>query len=123
MIIAAATPANAQIGGKPTNDSLTAVMLYSACTHPSGETPEAHEFAEQTCSAYIRGLTDGLFMMQVFSERQQRTCLPSDAPIGNADARRIFDAWLKAHPEAAANSAGLVATYAIVSAYQCGKPR
>ena len=112
-------PANAQIGGEPTNDSLTAVALYSACTHSPGETREAHEFAEQTCSAYIRGLTDGLFMMQVFAEKHLPTCLPGDTPVPSAKARLIFENWLKAHPQAAKNSAALVAGYAIVSAYPC----
>jgi len=114
-----ATSADAQIGGVPSNDSFKAYALYSACTHPPSEKPEDHEFAEQTCSTYMRGLTDGLFVMQSFAANKRRTCLPTDTAISNAEARRIFESWLRAHPEAATNSAGMVATFAIVSAYPC----
>ena len=117
-----AASANAQVGGTPTQDAMKAATLYSACTHPPTETPEVHEFAEQTCSAYLRGLTDGLFMMQVFAEKRHPTCLPSNTPVSVLDARRIFGDWLKMHPEAANDSAGLVAAHAIVEAYPCRGP-
>ena len=121
VMMLATSSASAQVDDQPSADSLKAIMLYSACTHPPGETREAHEFAEQTCVAYMRGLTDGLFMMQVFAEKHRPTCLPSNGPVSNAEARSIFESWLKTHPELTNNSAGLVASYAIMDAYRYQK--
>ncbi len=58
-------------------------------------------------------------MMQTFAEKHRSTCLPGGSPVPLSDARRIFADWLKSHPAAANNSAGLVAAHAIVSAYPC----
>jgi hypothetical protein len=106
-------------GGSPSNDTLKAVTLYSACAHPSGESADTHEFAEQTCVTYMRGLTDGLFLMQTFVEKKGGVCLPPDQPVSLSDARRIFAAWLPNHPQFATNSAGLVVAAAIADAYKC----
>ena len=96
-------------------------MLYSACTHPPGETREAHEFAEQTCVAYMRGFTDGLFMMQVFAEKHGlRACLAT-GQSATQKPEASFKSWLKTHPKSTNNSAGLVASYAIMDAYRCQK--
>jgi hypothetical protein len=121
LMLASADPTAAQIGGTPTHDSLTAVALYSACTHPPGETSDVHEFAEQTCAAYMRGMTDGLWVSQTFREKGRISCFPTDTPIGNDDARRIFTTWLKNHPEAAKNSAAIIVAYALTAAYPCRK--
>jgi hypothetical protein len=120
LFIAGLVVAEAQGPGQPTTDSLTAATLYTACAHPVKETPEVHEFAEQTCATYMRGLTDGLWMMRVLAEDHQPTCLPANTPIAVGEARRMFEAWLRTHPETATNSAGLVATMAIVKSYNCG---
>ena len=60
-----------------TNDTLTASMLYQMCAHSSRETPQAHEFAEQTCISYLRGMTDGMAVMQGLFDNGTPICLPS----------------------------------------------
>jgi hypothetical protein len=45
-----ATSAGAQIGGVPTHDTMKAATLYSACTHPLGETPEANRRVPRICA-------------------------------------------------------------------------
>jgi Ssp1 endopeptidase immunity protein Rap1a len=97
-----------------TTDSLTAGTLYLGCK-ASGTIPST----DSVCEAYFRGLTDALFMMQVLVEKRQPTCLPSNAPIANADAERIFEKGMVDHPQSMASSAGVVSAIAIVSAYKC----
>jgi hypothetical protein len=117
--ILAARSAMAQVGGRPTTDTLNAMTLYSACTHPPGETPGDREVREEICTTYIRGLTDGLFMMQVFSDEHRATCLPGNTPISVTEARRIFEQWLREHPESGTNSAAVVVSVAMINAHKC----
>lgn len=111
----------AQSKGVLTNDTLTASMLYQMCAHSSRETPQAHEFAEQTCISYLRGMTDGMAVMQGLFDNGTSVCLPSGAPIDVPSARRIFTEWLKSHPETGDKSAGLAAAFSIIWAFPCKK--
>jgi hypothetical protein len=105
-----------------TNDTLTASMLYQMCAHSSRETPQAHELAEQTCISYLRGMTDGMAVMQGLFDNGTPICLPSGgSPIDVPRARQIFTAWLKSHPETGDKSAGLAAAFSIIWAYPCKK--
>lgn len=112
----------AQSKGMSTNDTLTASMLYQMCAHSSRETPQAHEFAEQTCISYLRGMTDGMAVMQGLFDKGTPVCIPSGGvPIDVPRARQIYTDWLKSHPETGDKSAGLVASFAIIWAYPCKK--
>jgi hypothetical protein len=99
-----------------TKDTLTASELFSICTT---EAKQAHEFAEQTCVAYFRGMTDGMAVMQGLRDGGSPTCLPSGAPIDIPRARQIFTDWVRSHPEKGGSSAGLAAAFSIVWAYSC----
>jgi hypothetical protein len=68
---------------------------------------------------YFRGLTDGLFLMKSFAEKGKAGCLPTDAPVSNAEAKGDFALFFRDHPEARENSAGLVASFAIMRAHPC----
>jgi Ssp1 endopeptidase immunity protein Rap1a len=109
-----------QATGQTTGDTFRASTLYAACTHSVKGTQQDNEFVEQSCVAYLRGLTDGLFIMQSLANQGTRTCMPTDEAIGVPEARAVFEAWLQGHPSSAANSAGLVAAFAIVNAHKCG---
>ena len=104
-----------------TNDTLIASMLYAMCAHSSQETPQSHEFAEQTCVSYLRGMTDGMAVMQGLFDNGRSVCLPSGVPVEVPNARRAFTEWLRHHPEAENESAGLAAAFSIVNAYPCAK--
>jgi len=116
LVVAIANPAIAQIGGD-SNDTFKAIVLYHACNPPVGADKATRDFAEQTCQVYFRGLTDGLFMMT--TNLGKTGCLPAESPISNAEARHQFESFFKEHPEAAQNSAAIVASYAIMKAHPC----
>jgi hypothetical protein len=111
-------PACAQVGG-PSNDTMKAELLQAACNAPSSMDKVTRDLAAELCNAYFRGLTDGLFLMKTFSDDGNAGCLPSGAPISNAEARGDFELFLKDHPEAAKNSAALIAVYGIMRAHPC----
>jgi hypothetical protein len=102
-----------------TNDTLTASALFDICAHASKETKQAHEFAEQTCISYFRGMTDGIAVMQGLRDGGTPVCIPSGTPVDVARARKLFTDWLRSHPEKGDSSAGLAATFSIVWAYDC----
>jgi hypothetical protein len=118
VCIFAALPARAL----PSKDTFTAASLYAVCTHTVSDanTPKDHEELETICTTYMRGLTDGLFVMQSLEDKGTRTCLPVDAAISVQDARVTFEGWLREHPNTATNSAGLVAAMSLVYAHKCG---
>lgn len=115
LALAAITLTN-QAFAQQTHDTLSAGLLEAGCSASAATVPK-----DVSCEAYFRGLTDGLWIMQLERDKQERTCLPKQTPISIADARNIFAAWLKEHPETASNSAGIVAAMAIVRAYPCGQ--
>jgi hypothetical protein len=122
ILILAVGPIYAQGDTQPSNDTFTASSLYAACTHTvrDANTPKDHEFLEQVCTTYFRGLTDGLFVMQSLASNGTRTCMPSNNAISIQEARVIFEGWLQSHPNVASNSAGLVAAMSLVYAHKCG---
>lgn len=112
--------ANAQIGG-PSNDTFKAGLLHSACNPPPATDQSTRDLALQTCEMYFRGLTDGLFLMKTFQDGGNAGCLPTNAPISDTEGRGDFELFLRDHPEAAKNSAGLVAVFGIMRAHPCAK--
>jgi len=89
--------------------------------HSCGEgNHQDNEFVEQSCVAYLRGLTDGMFVMQSLINQGTRTCLPTNWSIGVPEARAVFETWVRTHPNAIDDSAGLVAAMALVQAHKCG---
>jgi hypothetical protein len=70
---------------------------------------------------YLRGLTDGLFLMKAFDAKGSAGCLPAEMPISTAEAKRDLELFLQGHPEAMGNSAGLAAVAAITQAYPCSR--
>jgi hypothetical protein len=104
------------------SDTFTASALYAACTHSvkDANTPKDKEYLEQLCTTYLRGLTDGLFVMQSLAGKGTRTCLPLNEAIGVQEARMVFESWLRSHPNAVSNSAGLVAAMSLVYSHNCG---
>jgi hypothetical protein len=114
------TMATSAFAGQPSTDAFKAAVLYTACTYSVPGTPDdGDKFIEQTCEAYLRGLTDALFFMQAAARKSIPTCMPEQSSVTVTDARRIFVSWLDAHPDQAANSAGVVAAFAILNAYRC----
>lgn len=105
--------------GAQSSDTFKAGLLDGACNAPEGTDRATKDFAQQTCSSYLRGLTDGLFLFKSFSDSGRAGCLPSDAPISVADAEKELRDYLREHPARADNSAGIVATDAIMSAHPC----
>jgi hypothetical protein len=103
------------------NDKFTASSLYALCSHSvkDANTPQDHEFLEKTCTTYLLGLTDALFVMQSLASQGTRTCLPTEEAIGIQEARTTFEAYLREHPATATNSAGLVAAMSLVYAHKC----
>jgi hypothetical protein len=103
------------------NDSFVAASLYSGCTHSvkDARTKADQDFLEQTCTTYLRGLTDALFVMQSLQSRGTKTCLPTDAAITIVEARSVFQAYLANHPKDVGNSAGLIAAMSLVAAHKC----
>jgi len=110
-------PAHAQVGG-PSNDTFKAQDLYVACNLPA-DPNSTDDAAGLICQTYIRGLTDGLFLMKVFSDAGKAGCLPPDGAISVAEGRAEFEAFFLKHSEMATNSAGVVAALAIVQAHPC----
>jgi len=115
LVMFLALPAQSQ-------DRFTAKDLEFACHPPSNLSGNDRVAADEICHAYVRGLTDGFFLMQEYANYSMTPCLPKDASVSIIEAQALFDLYLKAHPSAADNSAGLVMGQAIVQAYPCRKP-
>jgi Rap1a immunity proteins len=111
-------PAKAQMSD-PTKDSFKAQDLGLACNPPANADETARESADRTCQIYLHGLADGLFLLGAMADTGSQICLPKDGPVSAADAKDEFEDYLKAHPEMAAHSAGLVAAFALVKAHPC----
>jgi hypothetical protein len=112
----------AQGPGQLSTDTFKASSLDFACTRGGREgSPHDREIAEQTCIAYLRGLSDGLFVMQLVASRGKRVCLPNETPVPILDTRRIFQQYLTNHPKEAVNSATVVVSFALFEAYKCNQ--
>ena len=92
--------AHAQGSVQQPNNRFTAASLYAACMHSvsDAKTPQDHEYLEQFCTAYFRGLTDALFVMRSLADQRIPTCMSVKEAIGVQEARVIFQNWLKSHP-------------------------
>lgn len=101
-------------------DTFTARSLISLCD-PAPNQPEADlQAAKDACDVYIRGFTDGLFMMQEFQTNSMKPCFPPNQPVSDQAAKQLFSAYLRRRPSAADNSAGLVLGMALHDAFPCG---
>jgi len=112
LAIMLVTPAAAQ-------SPFTARALYSLCSADMTESKSDRDAAETNCGAYVLGLTDGMFMMQLLARHSMTPCMPKEVAIDVGKARQIFIEYMKSHPQAANNSAGLVMGMALADAYQC----
>jgi hypothetical protein len=124
LLIVAPSPIHATGNEPQSHDTFVAASLYAACTHSvkDANTAKDHEYLEESCTTYLRGLTDGLWIMQSLANDKTRTCLPVEEPIGVQEARVTFETWLQGHPGAARNSAGLVAAMSLIYAHKCSGP-
>jgi hypothetical protein len=124
LFLAIAVGAEPAIADAISNDSFAAGSLYAACTHSAKDavTKQDHDTLEQICTLYLRGVTDALFVTQSIHNRGIPTCLPADQAVSVQDARVSFEAYLTKRPQDASNSAGLIATMAIVTAHACQSP-
>jgi hypothetical protein len=104
------------------NDTFKAEALYAACNGilAAGSTQADRDTAETICTVYLRGLTDGMFVMQSLASQGKPTCMSSDQPVSVPQARATFGKWLRQHPEKLQSSAGVVAAFAQILAHQCG---
>jgi hypothetical protein len=109
---------NAQVGG-PSNDTFKAEYLHTACNPPPGADQATRDSFQMTCDAYLRGLTDGLFLMKQFHDKGGAGCLPENTPISIVEAKADFELFLSEHPEASQNSAGIVVGFGIMRAHPC----
>ena len=99
----------------------TAKSLISLCEPIPNQSKADTQTANDACGAYILGVTDGMYMMQLFASKSMTPCMPMDQAIDVTKARRIFSDYLTRHPQAADNSAGLVIGFAIAEAFPCRK--
>lgn len=99
----------------------TARSLISICEPIPNQSKADTQAASDACSAYILGLTDGMYMMQLFASSSKTPCMPMDQAIDVTKARRIFSDYLTRHPQAADNSAGMVIAFAIAEGFPCRK--
>lgn len=110
----------AQVGG-PSNDTFKAEALHTVCNSPSTAAKADKDLADGICESYFRGLTDGLFLMKTALNHGDAACLPTESPISASEAKGDFELFLRDRPDTAKNSAGLVATFAIMRAHPCSK--
>lgn len=100
-------------------DRFTARALISLCEPIPGQPKDDLQKAEDACVGYVHGLTDGMFMMQELVAHSMAPCMPKEQALDISEARRLFSAYLKTHPQTLENSAGLVMGMAIAQAYRC----
>jgi len=62
-----------------------------------------------------------MYMMQEFSDHSQTPCFPKDASLDIDTAEKVFSDFLKAHPQTADFSAGVVMGSALAQKYRCAK--
>jgi hypothetical protein len=127
-ILALSSPLYAQVqpdGEPPPNDgppllddSFTAKTLAAACQPPAGMEVNAKAAADQLCTSYLRGLTEGFYVMMIVAGGRS-ICLPRTDPISVADARQQFLDYLNANPDVADHSAGLAVILGVLKAHPC----
>jgi hypothetical protein len=93
-------------------DGLTGKGLLALCSVAPSEPPSL-------CEAYLLGLTDALFFMQVAARRGNQTCMPEDGEIGVPDALRIFREFAEKNPSMLDMRSGVAAPLSIIAAYKC----
>jgi uncharacterized protein YbjT (DUF2867 family) len=127
LLLALAIPAGlaliacTEAGSGTSKDSFVAASLLASCTHSVSDARNQKDKGdlELVCATYFRGLTDAMFVMQALADHGTRTCLPQDEAVGIPEARAVFQTYVRDHPESASNSAGLVATMALVGVHKC----
>jgi hypothetical protein len=112
------SPAWAQTGDQDDPGYLTQ-QLKDACEPAAGESDTAKVADDKICQAYLRGLTDGLFMLAAAQDSNVPLCLPQDGPVSPAEARDDFNSYVADHPEALQHAAGMTAAIAIIKAHSC----
>lgn len=115
----AAAPSQTDDSAAP-DDDFTGAQLGAACAPPAGLDQNARTLAERTCTAFLRGLTQGLFLQGRVEDSGAAACMPRDAPVSMADARGDVLDYLARNPAAADREASVAAVLAIVRAFSCG---
>jgi hypothetical protein len=100
------------------DDTFPAKTLAAACQPPAAMETNAKAAADQLCTNYLQGLTEGLYVMMVVAGGRS-TCLPRTDAISVPDARREFLDYLNENPEVADHSAGLAVILGILKAHPC----
>jgi len=100
------------------DDSFPAKTLAAACQPAAGMEANAKAVGDEMCTSYLRGLTQGFYVMQLIAGGRQ-TCLPRTDPITVADARQEFLDYLDENPDAADHAAGLAVIIGIMKAHPC----
>ncbi|SRR6266446_2636828 len=101
LVLLAATPASA----------LTGTELKRFCDEPKGGSGNI------SCSAYIRGLIDGLFLADHMAGSGVRYCPPENLELEQA--LLVVQKHLNEHPEQLNRNAGPLAALALYSAFPC----
>jgi hypothetical protein len=111
-------PARAQ-DSDPPQDSFTAQALKDSCQPAAGLDKNARALADLTCSSYLRGLTEGLFLQTYIQSSGAATCIPQDSPISIDDAKSALLNYLASNPDASSHEAGVAVVLGVVRAYAC----
>jgi Rap1a immunity proteins len=111
------TPAQAATSSE---EDFTGGQLGAACAAPAGQDKNAQALAENTCTSYLRGLTQGLFLQSRIEDSGAAACMPKEGPIPVEDARSDVLDYLARNPAASDREAGVAAALAIVRAHSCG---
>ena len=93
--------------------ALTGIELERFCNAPRNTNEGT------SCVAYIRGLTDGLYLADNMAGAADRWCPPNDAVPDVDQSVLIVQKYFQDHPEHLSRNAGTVATLALYLAFPC----
>ena len=118
LFVLTGQPAQAQ-DDNDTDPGFDARSLRDVCDPPATLDQNAKTAADRICQAYLRGVTEGLFMIGAVEQSGAPVCLPDDGPVSPAEAKSEFQDYLADHPDSLGHSAGLVVTFGIIAAHGC----
>ena len=100
--------------------SIRASIMRYVAHNPAAWTPEFERYTRVRYAWTLGADWPRLAMVQTLINQGTRTCLPTNWSIGVPEARAVFETWVRTHPNAIDDSAGLVAAMALVQAHKCG---
>ena len=101
--------------------SFKAGTLASACAPPPNLPIDQKANASLLCDAFLLGVTQGMFSMEVADLAGITVCMPTDNTLSPREAKSILLDALKQRPQDATAEAGPTVTSAIIKRYQCSK--